>query len=185
MARSRRSPQGGGHERRHPVGPSSLPNMVQSHGSPVMAGNDGCTSSPPFGLLPGPRRGTQAAPMAALMFDTPCVACQPSCQISTAVRSPQRHQGGARRAGDSRGGECPATLIWHGSWYAVKVTPALGAPTQFAAEGADWVSRRGQGGARRAGDTSGGTQSAPAARPISHAQPHSPPASPTCVTIQP
>jgi len=37
------------------------------------------------------------------------------------------------------------------------------APTTFAAAGADWLSQRGQGGARRAGDTSSGIQSATAA----------------------
>ena len=61
--------------------------------------------------MPDTSRDTQAASTVALMFGAPCVACQPTCQISTAVRSPQRHQGGARRAGDSRGGECAVGLI--------------------------------------------------------------------------
>ena len=33
------------------------------------------------------------------------------CRIRPAGRSAQRHQGGARRAEDSRGAECPASLI--------------------------------------------------------------------------
>ncbi|MCX7234786.1 MAG: hypothetical protein NTY26_15460, partial [Burkholderiales bacterium] len=44
-------------------------------------------------------------------------------EVHTLVgRSAQRHQGGAQRAGDSRGAECAAGLIphtrWHGSPFA-------------------------------------------------------------------
>ena len=42
--------------------------------------------------------------------------------------------------------------------------PTFGVPSASAAAGVDWVSQRGQGGARRAEDTSSGTQLAPAAR---------------------
>ena len=46
-----------------------------------------------------------------LLLTNPCAAHQPSRQIRVVGRSTQRHQGGARRAGDSRGAECSAALI--------------------------------------------------------------------------
>ena len=42
-----------------------------------------------------------------------CAAFQRLCRIRSAVRSAQRHKGGARRAGDSRGAECAVGLVPH------------------------------------------------------------------------
>jgi len=60
----------------------------------------------------------------------------------------------------------------------------LGAPKIFAAAGADWVSQRGQGGARRAEDTSSGTQAAPAACPQRSPEPDHLQANSTWMTRQ-
>jgi len=85
-----------------------------------LRGQTGCRCScpPPFGLLLLPRRDTQSAPAAAngvgaLAYQN--TARQRSCQIRSVARSAQRHQGGARRAGDSRGAECVAGLIRSGA----------------------------------------------------------------------
>ena len=45
---------------------------------------------------------------------TNSTAYQLPCQIRAVWRSAQRHQGGAHRAGDSRGAECHAALIPQG-----------------------------------------------------------------------
>ena len=49
-------------------------------------------------------------------------------------------------------------------WVRKSWSANLRVTTIFAAEGVDWLLQRGQGGARRAADTSGSSQSAPSAR---------------------
>ena len=50
-----------------------------------------------------------------IKLGTNSTAHQPPCQIRAVWRSAQRHQGGAHRAGDSRGAECHAALIRSGA----------------------------------------------------------------------
>ncbi len=60
-----------------------------------------------------PRRLPPATPLGLWysLFRAP--AGQPSRRIRSAVRSAQRHKGGARRAEDSRGAECAVGLVPH------------------------------------------------------------------------
>ena len=60
-----------------------------------------------------PRRVPPAAPLGLWYSLFWARAGQPSRGIRSAVRSAQRHKGGARRAEDSRGAECAVGLIPH------------------------------------------------------------------------